>query len=413
MFQRVYRPGHARWDVAWDEFSTSTFDLTTAPSPALPSIWRDILDRKLENTLLVMPHAAAHRDLRSLLDHYWSDLPAEWDVVCLGAYCPTMPVHLAGHVMRPAQFMQVHGFAVRPRACQCLLRSDPSLSIERQLTALIADSLNVYALWPNLICPPGNSDYFVSFRELAQFGPSRLGNQLFQVAATLGSAARHGYRPLFPPWEHAKIFEERFDQSLELPAILSRHVENEFHYAEIPHSPNLDIVGFFQSPRYWESFENLIRHYFRAKPDLQTQAAAKREALGPRPTVGIHVRRGDYLSMPDRFRVLPPDYYRAAMSRFDSSHQFAIFSDDPGWCRQTFIGNDVHIISGNSDIVDMILMSLCEHQIIANSSFSWWAAWLNPNPAKRVIAPTPWFGPALNRHDTKDLYPPGWELLLC
>jgi hypothetical protein len=129
--------------------------------------------------------------------------------------------------------------------------------------------------------------------------------------------------------------------------------------------------------------------------------------------VSIHVRRGDYLSFPEHHPPLTMDYYREAMSRFPGA-RFLVFSDDPGWCLLNFrdAGYQVEISTGRTAAEDMALMASCDHHIIANSSFSWWSAWLNRNPSKRVIAPDPktrWFGPAKKGWNTADLLPAAWE----
>jgi predicted amidohydrolase YtcJ len=87
-----------------------------------------------------------------------------------------------------------------------------------------------------------------------------------------------------------------------------------------------------------------------------------------------------------------------------------VFSDDVGWCRENFRMDRTHFVEGNLDVVDMFLMSKCKHNIIANSSFSWWASYLNRNPDKKVIAPKNWFGPLMNK-GVEDLYLNNWILV--
>ena len=90
--------------------------------------------------------------------------------------------------------------------------------------------------------------------------------------------------------------------------------------------------------------------------------------------------------------------------------KFIIFSDDPDWCRNEFFGEN-YIISDLGDAyIELCAMSLCDHNIIANSSFSWWGAWLNNNPNKIVISPSKWFGPAIGK-DTSDVYCKNWVKL--
>jgi hypothetical protein len=136
--------------------------------------------------------------------------------------------------------------------------------------------------------------------------------------------------------------------------------------------------------------------------------------------ISVHVRRGDYLnpSTAKFHGILGEPYYRQALARIEAAigggAALFVFSDDPAAAEQVlnFVPKSrlVHV-RGEPERPweDMALMARCRHHIIANSSFSWWGAWLNPFPDKVVIAPRAWFAPTeLKRHNTADLYPPGW-----
>jgi hypothetical protein len=373
-------------------------------------IWQQIVESGQAQSMLVSPDCRPHPRLEQLLAAHGKDIPNDWDVLVLGGYYASPPRHVCGHVFSPQKPTHIHGYIIRADACRRLVESGWIDHIEDIWSSRDRPTrMNVYAIWPNLIFPTAG-DRFTSFNELGVYGSSRFGNQLFQVTATLTTAARHGYRARLPMWPYAKSFAGHFDQTAEPPTPLAKYVERQFHYTEIPSYPNTDIVGFFQSHRYFTGYEKLIRDYFRPSADVATEVHRQRAKLFNRPTVAVHIRRGDYLSMPERFRVLPIEYYRRAMSLFGSDVQFAIFGDDPGWAAQTFRSDNFRIISGNSEVTDLHLMASCDHQIIANSSFSWWGAWLNANPHKRVIAPDPWFGPAFD-HNTRDLLPAEWMKL--
>lgn len=131
--------------------------------------------------------------------------------------------------------------------------------------------------------------------------------------------------------------------------------------------------------------------------------------------VSIHVRRGDYLT-PKAMAfhgVLGSDYYQASVqlmnSRVSNAHYF-VFSDDPDWCREhlDFPGDKSIMPPGQKGWVDLALMSKCRHNIIANSSFSWWAAWLNDNPEKTVIAPRKWFADEEANSGQRTIIPDNW-----
>jgi hypothetical protein len=102
-------------------------------------------------------------------------------------------------------------------------------------------------------------------------------------------------------------------------------------------------------------------------------------------------------------------YYSKALQHFtDKSYNFVVMTDDIDWAKETFVGSDNFFISETrNQFVDMCIMTLCNHNIIANSTFSWWGAWLNTSPNKRVIAPSRWFGPGVTL-DTRDLYLSDW-----
>ncbi len=106
--------------------------------------------------------------------------------------------------------------------------------------------------------------------------------------------------------------------------------------------------------------------------------------------VSIHVRRGDYLTYSHVFVELLMDYYNRAMDYFGRDKTFMIFSDDIGWCKHHFKEGNFVFDAGSPEILSFREMSMCEHHILANSSFSWWAAWLNPNPDKVILAPSKW-----------------------
>lgn len=135
--------------------------------------------------------------------------------------------------------------------------------------------------------------------------------------------------------------------------------------------------------------------------------------------MSLHVRRGDYVSDARTHATLGVcslDYYRAAV-RYIADHveapEFFVFSDDIAWAQANLeLGHPCHYVDHNrgaESYNDMRLMSLCRHHIIANSSFSWWGAWLNPRADKVVVAPARWF--AGGNRVVDDLFPPGWVRL--
>lgn len=179
------------------------------------------------------------------------------------------------------------------------------------------------------------------------------------------------------------------------------------------------LTGHWQSERYFENVAQVIRSDFTFRSPLNglngEWASRIRDSAA---AVSLHVRRGDYVSNPKTLAVhglCSPEYYRLAVDylvRRVPSSEFFVFSDDIAWARKHLhIGHHCHYIDHNKNAdshIDMRLMSLCHHHIIANSSFSWWGAWLNPQSDKLVIAPRRWFA---SGKEVKDLIPKGWVAL--
>lgn len=239
----------------------------------------------------------------------------------------------------------------------------------------------------------------VSFKDIGSYG--RLGNQLFQIATTLSLAERNKDVAKFKLWAYSKYFKNPIDQTLNESEIKFEYLESNFHYNEIPYKEGINIKGYFQSEKYFSI--DIIRKYFEFN-DLGLQ-------LPDGCTCSIHVRRTDYLKFPDHHPVQSMSYYNAAMDimRSNGVQKFLLFSDDMEWCKNNF--KDVIFVESQNDIQDMCLMSMCHNNIITNSSFSWWASWLNTNESKKIIAPSRWFGSAMDGTITSDLYCSNWTVI--
>ncbi len=175
------------------------------------------------------------------------------------------------------------------------------------------------------------------------------------------------------------------------------------------------LRGYFQSELYFAPCADLVRQAFApADPQLAARIEAQLNALRRpgRAQVALHIRRGDFLTVENRDCLTGDDFLEAAMARFAGA-DFLVFSDDADWCRARFAGrSDVTISPFTRVIEDFIAMSLCDHNILAKSTFSWWAAWLNVRAGRQVIAP------AISIQDkpswgggSPDYYPPDWTLI--
>lgn len=178
---------------------------------------------------------------------------------------------------------------------------------------------------------------------------------------------------------------------------------------------NLYLKGYRQSEKYFSLIANEIKNGFQLKKSIVEDVLDYGEKLFTLNSISIHIRRGDYINKKalDFHGLLTQEYYQKTIDRIciDIPNPiFFVFSDNIEWVKNNLtFKNSIEFVSGKitkNHYQDFYLMSQCRHNIIANSTFSWWAAWLNNHPNKIVIAPKNWFGNA--PCDTKDLYPATW-----
>ena len=181
---------------------------------------------------------------------------------------------------------------------------------------------------------------------------------------------------------------------------------------DLPDQSYLD--GYWQSYRYFEDRDESIRAELQPRPPMGDQDRRIADAMHQNPSVSIHVRRGDYVSnsAAAQHGLCGLDYYRNAVEYVAARvpHAcFFVFSDDAKWTRANLAlsGSTTYVEHNGADTAfqDLRLMSMCRHHITANSSFSWWGAWLNPNPDKLVVCPKRWFA---DDRDTSSLTPTDW-----
>lgn len=279
----------------------------------------------------------------------------------------------------------------------------------------------------------------VSYNRLGSNG--RLGNQMFQYAGLRGIASNRGFDWMIPPedsdstcnyglfecFKMTNVGEENKGfgpPNWETINIDKFNFDSEF-FNECPDNVNLN--SYFQTEKYFKHIENEIREDFTFNDEILESCKEIIESVGD--AIFLHVRRGDYVATPDHHPTLPITYYEQALTRFDSDIPVLIFSDSLDWVKeQKLFEDDRFLISENhvkypnkiklgdgsvqQSLVpywDLCLMSLCKGGIIANSSMSWWGAWLINNPDKKVIAPTEWFGRAYAHYIMDDLIPETWE----
>lgn len=206
----------------------------------------------------------------------------------------------------------------------------------------------------------------------------------------------------------------KFSQLLGLQP--SAHVtEPHFHFYPPILSLKKDVYldGYWQSEKYFIDIAPLIRQDLTPKTSLSNSCLTLKNLITQSNAVSVHIRRGDYVSTSKSnhyFKPCEADYYQNAVAylvNHIANPIFYVFSDDIPWAKaNSNIDFPTHYIEGNSAQDDLWLMAHCQHHIVANSTFSWWGAWLSRNPCKIVIAPQKWF--ATERFNTRDLLPTTW-----
>jgi hypothetical protein len=163
------------------------------------------------------------------------------------------------------------------------------------------------------------------------------------------------------------------------------------------------LNGFWQSENYFSNVSELIRQ--QLQPTTEILEKLKQHLNGK--SVSLHVRRTDYVTSNGYHPVQTLEYYSKGLEIIGNYDQLLVFSDDINWCKENLKYDNILFIENQDNIEDLWLMSLCDHNIIANSSFSWWGAWLNQNQNKIVITPNNWFGPQANLNEL-NMIPDNW-----
>lgn len=259
-----------------------------------------------------------------------------------------------------------------------------------------------------------------------------LGNQLFQYATARSLADRLGTDLVIDSsWYRLRGLHTQRELVLDKLRIRAsfrafpvrrfafrqppRFAEKSFSYdpavRDLPDGTHLD--GYFQSPRYFDDNRDKLMADLQPVGDLSGEGARLASLIGAAEyPVSLHVRRGDYVTSKSAASVLGTldvAYYRRAMKHLSELHKtVVVFSDDLEWCRENLRLGEALVFpeAPLTPVEDLTLMSRCRAHVIANSSFSWWGAWLDPTPGKLVVAPEQWS--ADGSLQTQDLLPSEW-----
>jgi len=233
----------------------------------------------------------------------------------------------------------------------------------------------------------------------------RMGNFLFEAAAAIGYALKHGQEFSLPSRTDNPHWNPIYLRHLVHPDYIQGKEdvlinENGMQYQEIEwkdewKDKQVILNGYWQSWKYTDPYRAEILYLF----DFPYEKKEK--------YVAVHVRRGDYLRLTKKHPPVGKQWYENAMARFDNTFKFKFFSDDLAWCKQEFsYRSDCEFSTNTNEVADLMEASCCEHDIISSSTYGWWIAWLNRNPDKIVYLPENWFVPGWDNLDTKDVVPP-------
>lgn len=246
---------------------------------------------------------------------------------------------------------------------------------------------------------------YFTFSNLGNAG--RLGNQLFQVASTIGEATSKGGVPRFnPDWVYGRWFSLA-----------------DSYYGAVPQGAEVtDLHGYMQELRFFEHIEDYIRAIFSPSYYASQQVHPLYDQYGyPENLLAVHVRCGDYIELQDKFYCLPAAYYARAIARARELAgrplKICLFSDDPSLAvkrLQGVLASGEYCVapSGGSDddVLSLLLMRECQAHVIANSTYSWWGAWLSSN--RRVMCPSKWgVGDFDFESRRRTIVPRGWEMI--
>lgn len=303
---------------------------------------------------------------------------------------------------------------------------NPSLGYQRDSFSDIESRVVNYTIFDKSIEFKNRSNLAVNIK-------GGLGNQMFQIA-TLYSAAKDNN--LDPIVEKVKVSSGSISRPTYWDTVFSRvntskliHLNKfnimkepvmNYNKIRVPHNVHIMLDGYFQSPKYFEDKRDMILELFKLPNNIMKNIEkVKNEIISKfkeiRPIVSVHVRRGDYLTLKHIYNILDMDYYNKALDYFKDCN-FVVFSEDIDWCKENFKNDNIYFAenintSVPSDVMELYLMSMFDHNIIANSSFSWWGAWMNTNMNKKVIAPKDWYSDTDMNNLNKDIYCSDWILL--
>jgi hypothetical protein len=245
-----------------------------------------------------------------------------------------------------------------------------------------------------------------------------LGNQMFQISKSVAEGMKNNI-PIFfrttsfipmegnQPTNYTKnIFRNlNFDNS-KIPTFRINEQTWSYNKTNYTYTGPTELYGYYQSSKNFLNFRDEIQKLFLPTEEFKVKLKNQYPNIFEKDSVSIHVRRGDYLGISEVLPVLDKSYFDFCVKEFENSNIF-IFSNDKEWVKKNLNYNNSTVVEGLDDYEELWSISLCDHNIMSNSSFSWWGSYLNLNKSKKTYVPSVWFGPN-GEKNYQDIYEDGW-----
>lgn len=391
-------------------------------------------ENKYKNILIFEDDVEFTNNFNEKFEKYIKQVPEDWSFLYLGGNHVGGTVPINRNLHRVIHSYTTHAFAINAKIYDVIIDVLQKETEPVDVTyALLQKNNPSYVFRPHLAWQAeGFSDIvkenvnYNFLKEEKNFITTNhmggLGNVLFKLSAAISLAKDNDLDYIFsneflrPGVDNIqKNYTNILKKITFLPKLTTSYVvhkEPSFSYSPIKYTKgtNLLIEGYYQSEKYFINNKELIINLFGPSEEYKNDIV--KEIPDVSNSISIHVRRGDYLLYPNQHPLQSLEYYKTAINYFGVDKKYIIFSDDIEDVKEMFdfLPNKVFYNSGK-DWHDLYVMSMCEHNIICNSSFSWWGAYLNNNKNKVIFAPKKWFGPAYSNIDASDLIPSTWKIL--
>jgi hypothetical protein len=249
-----------------------------------------------------------------------------------------------------------------------------------------------------------------------------LGNQLFEAAHALSQGWRYNRETVFLPtsWtpgqgREVKHYIDNVFRNLKFVDKIENFTtvgEGHFEFSEVnPVEGNTAFQGYFQSSKNWYGFDEKVREIFQPPTEMVEEFMKKYPQLSQPNTLSLHVRRSEYLQLPDIHPTISIEYIQEALKVIGEYSTVFVFSDDHDFVKENLNFPSVIFVDEDEDYKELWLMGLCQNHIMSNSTFSWWGSFLNKNLNKKIVVPSRWFGP--RGPESKDVYESYWHTISC